>query len=354
MFLAGLAPEMDVTIIGRLDRDNGPARYRIPDEVRFIPLPHYASLTNRGAALSTLFGSLRLFWRALADADVAWLFGPYLHAQLFALLALLRRRRVVLGVRQDFPIYVRQRRPSLRWMHLSADVLERGWRAMARWLPTVVVGPELAAHYRRSARLLPIAVSLIRNDDIVDNGRTPQRTYDGELQLLSVGRLDEEKNPLLLADTLALLRRQDSRWRMIVCGDGPLREPLIAKLTDLGILDAAELRGHVPLRKGLLELYRSSHVFLHVSRTEGFPQVLIEAFASGVPVVATAVGGIPDEVGDAAVLVKPEDPPAAADAVRSVASQPALRSRLVSAGFRKAHEHTMELELKRIADFLRA
>jgi glycosyltransferase involved in cell wall biosynthesis len=139
---------------------------------------------------------------------------------------------------------------------------------------------------------------------------------------------------------------------MIVCGDGPLRDPLIARLTELGIIDATELRGHIPLREGLLDLYRASHVFLHVSRTEGFPQVLIEAFASGVPVVATAVGGIPAEVGDAAVLVKPEDPPAAAEAVRRVASEPGLRSDLVSAGFGKAHEHTMEIELRRVVEFL--
>ena len=64
---------------------------------------------------------------------------------------------------------------------------------------------------------------------------------------------------------------------------------------------------------GLLDLYRSSHAFLHVSWTEGLPQTLFEAFAAGLPVVATAVGGVPAAVGDAALLVEPgdADPPAA-------------------------------------------
>lgn len=351
-FLAGLSSEMQVTIIGRLDETEGQAPYRIPDEVRFVALPHYESLTNLRAALTPLASSLRCYWSSLDEIDTVWLFGPYLLSQLFAILALLRRRRVILGVRQDFPVYVRRRRPKLRWMHITADVLESGWRMWARWLPTVVVGPELAAKYHAARRLLTIAVSLVRDEDIVDDDRYPRRSYDGELRVLSVGRLDEEKNPLLLADALALLREPDPRWRMLICGDGGLRDQLIDRLRSLGQLDAARLTGHVPLHEGLLDMYRSSHVFLHVSRTEGFPQVLIEAFASGVPVVATAVGGVPAGVGDAALLVEPEDAPAAADAVRRVAADATLRDRLIAAGFRKARDHTLDREIRRLADFM--
>ncbi len=351
-FLAGLSAEMQVTIIGRLDDSNKPAPYRLPDNVRFVALPHYESLRNPRGALTPLASSLGCFWSTLGEADTVWLFGPYLLSQLFIILALVRRRRVILGVRQDFPVYVRRRRPTLRWMHLSADILEWGWRMWARRLATVVVGPALADNYRGARRLLDIAVSLVRNEDIVDNGRYARRSYDGDLQVLSVGRLDEEKNPLLLADALSLLRERDPRWRMVICGDGTLRERLIERLTALGLMDAVQFTGHLPLHDGLLDLYRSSHAFLHVSRTEGFPQVLIEAFASGVPVVATAVGGVGAGAGDAAILVEPEDAPAAADAVSRVAADPALRDRLVAAGFRKAREHTLDREVRRVADFM--
>jgi glycosyltransferase involved in cell wall biosynthesis len=354
LFLGALAGEMtELTVIGRLDPAAGPAHYPLPDSVRFIALPHYESLARPLDVLSSLSRSLRLFWQALDSCDRAWLFGPYLHAQLFALLARVRRRQVVLGVRQDFPAYVRSRRPSMRWMHLAADLLELGWRSLARFAPVVVVGPELAANYRRSDRVLPIAVSLISTADIRAGELAADRDYGHELVLLSVGRLEEEKNPLLLADVLALLRAADPRWRLEVCGDGPLAGSLTDRLAALGLVDAAQLRGHVPLHEGLLELYRASHVFLHVSWTEGLPQVLTEAFASGVPVVATAVGGVASAVGDAALLVAAGDADAAARAVARIASDPELRSRLVSAGFAQARAHTLDREIKLVADFIR-
>jgi glycosyltransferase involved in cell wall biosynthesis len=126
----------------------------------------------------------------------------------------------------------------------------------------------------------------------------------------------------------------------------------VGRLNSLGVREAVQLRGYVPLREGLLALYRSSHVFLHVSLTEGFPQVLIEAFASGVPVVATAVGGVPAEVGDAAILIPPEDASQAVEAVKRITTDRELRERLIAAGLEKAREHTMEHELQHVAGFL--
>jgi glycosyltransferase involved in cell wall biosynthesis len=79
---------------------------------------------------------------------------------------------------------------------------------------------------------------------------------------------------------------------------------------------------------------------------------LIEAFASGVPVVATAVGGVAAGAGDAAILVAPDDAEAAADAVTRVTTDPALRDRLIAAGFRNAREHTLESEIRRVAEFI--
>src|SRR5207248_2132734 len=83
-----------------------------------------------------------------------------------------------------------------------------------------------------------------------------------------------------LADVLARLRVADPRWRLVVCGEGPLEGALRARLDALGVAEAADLRGYLPLDQGLRDAYRNAHAFLHVSLTEGLPQVLFEAFAA--------------------------------------------------------------------------
>ncbi len=353
LFLARLVDHFpELTIAGRLDAGDGPAHYRLPAAVRFVGLPHYASLSRPWAVGRTLASSLGRFWRQLDDSDGVWLLGPSPHAVAFAMIAKLRRRRLVLGVRQDYPTYVRSRRPNRRWMHHAADLLEFAWRALARVTPVVVVGPELARHYREAPERLELVVSLISESDVEAGRQASARSYEGELRVLSVGRIDREKNPLLLAEILHLLRRAGPRWRLIVCGEGPLEQALRQRIAELGLSDHVEWRGYVPIDAGLLALYRASHVFLHVSLTEGMPQVLLEAFASGVPVVATAVGGVPEAVGDAALLIAPGDAAAATRAVQRAAEDPQLRAQLVAAGLRRAGQHSLEAELKRLAEFI--
>jgi len=353
LFLAALGDHFsELTIVGRLDPEAGPTHYPLPSTVRFIALPHYRSLANPLAVAGSLVRSLYRFSNALDDADRVWLLGPYPHAVAFAVIALVRRRRLVLGVRQDFPAYVRSRRPGRRWMHLAADALELSWRALARRCPVIAVGPELERQYRHAPEVLAVTVSLVSAADVDAGESAAGRVYDGELQLLSVGRIDREKNPLLLADTVALLRVEDPRWHLVVCGEGPMTPALERRIETLGLADHVQLRGYVPVHGGLLDLYRASHAFLHVSLTEGMPQVLIEAFASGVPVVATAVGGVAEAAGDAALLVAPDDAPAAAAAVLSTGRDPELRRRLVAAGLERARRHTLEAEVARVARFI--
>jgi glycosyltransferase involved in cell wall biosynthesis len=354
LFLAALAPQVErLVLIGRLAADDGAqARYALPLEVELAPLPHYPSLADPRAVIASLVRSVRHVWRALDDIDVLWVLGPYPHAIVLVAVALCRRRSVVLGVRQDWPSYVRRRRPGRRWMHRSADLLEWVWRTLARRLPVVAVGPELSANYAHAPAVHELVVSLVPAAELERTATA--RDYAGELSILSVGRLDEEKNPLLLAEVLALLHRRDPRWRLLVCGEGDLAGALSDRLSELGVAERAELLGYVPMGEELFELYRSSHALLHVSWTEGFPQVLVEAFACVLPVVATDVGGVRDGVGDAALLIPPGDPEAAAEALERVAGDGELRARLTDAGSERAAGLTLEFQTARLVAFLDA
>ncbi len=355
LFAARLAREFDrLVLIGRLSPSPELTPYPCGDGVEFVPLPYYESLAHPAGVVRAAAGSLTRFWRALRDVEVVWLLGPHPLAVAFAVLAAVRRRRVVLGVRQDLPAYVRNRRPGRRLMSAAATALEAAFRLLARRRGVIVVGPELARRYRGARALLEITVSLIDADDVVSPEVAAARPYGGELTLISVGRLDPEKNPLLIADVFRRLVDGGRPWRLLVCGDGSLRDALADRLRELGVAERAELPGYVPYGPRLVELYRSSHALLHTSWTEGLPQVLVEGFAAGVPVVATDVGGIRDAVGEAARLVPAGDAAAAAAELEAVVADPDLRRRLVEAGHDYAAPRTASGEVRRVADFLRA
>jgi len=354
LFLAELSRGVDeLVLFGRLEPEPGTWNYRVPDDVRFVALPHYASLADPRQALTWL-SALRRFRRELEDLDTVWLLGPHPLAIAFAAVAASKGLRPFLGVRQDLPEYTRSRHPGRSLVLAAAWVLEASFRALSRVCPVVVVGPKLASNYRGARDLHVTTVSLIRDADIVSASTALERDWETSIEVLSVGRLDTEKNPLLLAEILAALREEDPRWRLTICGDGPMRAQLEARLGELGVQDAARLLGYVPIDDGLMQVYRQSTVFLHVSWTEGFPQVLVEAFAAGLPVVATAVGGVPAVAEGRARLIAPDDVEAAVRELRSVAGDSAARELAVRAGLEFASSITLEAEATRLLRFIAA
>lgn len=352
LFVAGLREDFKrVIVTGRVDPDPGRSHYPVPPDLGFVEMPHYASAADARQLARVMGGSLRRWNAMLGEVDVVWVLGPQGLALPLVLLALLRRKRVVLGVRQDLPAYARSRHPQRRAVHAAADLLDAAFRGLGRLVPVIVVGPALAARYAHARDVLAVTISLVSEGDIESS--PTGRNWADERIVLSVGRLEEEKNPLLLADILANLRATDSRWRLVVCGEGPLEGALRERLAALGVDDAAELRGYLPLQGGLRDAYREAHALLHVSLTEGLPQVLFEAFAAGLPVVATAVGSVAEAAGDAALLMEPDDADAAADRLRQLAADEELRVRLVQAGVERVRAHTIEAELRRTASFLK-
>jgi glycosyltransferase involved in cell wall biosynthesis len=359
-FVSALPPRVDeLVLFGRLEPESGRYPYALPEEaVRFVPLPHYPSLRAPAAVAGALRDSVAVFRAELERLDAVWLFGPHPLALAFARAARRTGRPVVLGVRQDLPRYVAGRVDGgvRAWAVPAAWTLEGAFRLAARRLPAVVAGADLAGRYAGGAPVHEATFSLVEQDDVVAPETALARSWEDGLQVISVGRLDPEKNPLLLVAVLAALRARSPRWRLLVVGDGELGPALEGRAAEAGVADAVELAGYVPNGPALRTLYGASHAFLHVSRTEGLPQVLLEAQAAGLPVVATDVGGVSPALGEGAsgLLVPPGDAEAAAAALARLADDEALRRKLVLAGLANASARTLEAELDRLAAFLRA
>lgn len=341
----------EMIVLGRLRVGGEIAHYRLADRIRFVGLPYYESLGSPLRAGRGFVRSMRSFWKVLGGVDGCWLLGPHPFSLAFAILAMVRRKRIVLGIRQDLPEYARTRHPGRVGVLAVAWVLEGAFRLLARRFATIVVGPALRDHYRRAGRLLEIAVSLVEEEQIVDPTTGDERSYGGPATVLSVGRVDEEKNPLMLADVLKDLVDGGGDWRLVAIGEGSLEQALQDRLDEYGLEEFGSLRGYVDQAE-LPAVYRQSHFLLITSHTEGLPQVVLEAFAACLPVISTDVGGIAEAVGEAVVLVEPEDSRGAADAIRRISEDAELRAALIAAGHSYIKAHTIDAEIDRVASLL--
>jgi glycosyltransferase involved in cell wall biosynthesis len=163
------------------------------------------------------------------------------------------------------------------------------------------------------------------------NGPSP----DSEPYLLFVSAIQPRKDPVAAIEALALL--SDESPRLVLVGPdkgGRVEAERAAERT--GVARRVEFRGHVPLDE-LAALYRGAACFVFPSRYEGFGLPVLEAMASGTPVVTTTAGALPEAAGDAAILVPERNPVELAGGIERALAD---RERLVTAGLERARRFT--------------
>ncbi len=164
------------------------------------------------------------------------------------------------------------------------------------------------------------------------------------VHVLYAGRLTTEKGIDLLADAFAAARAQDPRLHLVLAGGGPEEDALRARLGDdatfLGWLAGQDLA----------RAYASADVFLFASRTDTFGQVVLEAQASGLPVVAVDEGGPASLIADGETgLLTPADPAQLADALVSIVRTPLLAQRLRKTALAVVRDRTWESSMAQLA-----
>lgn len=153
--------------------------------------------------------------------------------------------------------------------------------------------------------------------------------------ILSVGRLVPKKGLGDLIAACQILHGEGIRFRCVIVGEGPLRQTLEAQIAKRGLANVVSLKGAMT-HADLVTLYRESDIFalspcvLANGDRDGIPNVIAEAMAIGVPVVSTAVSGIPELVqnGVTGLLVPSESPPELATALRRLLGDPEYGLRL--------------------------
>ena len=149
-----------------------------------------------------------------------------------------------------------------------------------------------------------------------------------------VGRMLPGKGLNVLANALSHIASLN--WKLLLVGDGPERAAFEAKLATYQLLDRSRFTGAVSYQE-IPELFHQMDLFIMPTRTTGrireqFGRVLVEAMASGVPVVGTTCGAIPDVMGSAGLVVTENDAQALAGAIRQLLTNADLRTRLAISG----------------------
>lgn len=217
------------------------------------------------------------------------------------------------------------------------------------------VSDDIASSVRRWRTVTPGKVSVIANG--VDTGLYGTSLLRNEIRaslgipagarvIGTVGRLCEVKRQDMLVRAFARLHRSHPDLWLLLVGDGPERPALERLAGELGVSGRTRFAGY---QSQTQHYFSAMDLFALCSRHEGLPLALLEAWASGLPVVSSAVGGIPKVVehGRTGLLFASGDDAALADSIARLLDQEPLRTAIASAGTAQVRSH---YSLQRMAD----
>jgi glycosyltransferase involved in cell wall biosynthesis len=252
------------------------------------------------------------------------------------------------ALRYVFPVLLRRRVPvAVHTLHNLAehetDTVGRmvNWLAFRRGVYPIGISREVAASTERVYGLkcravvpncIPVEEYRRRPADRV-HWRTVERFGPDDILFTCVGRLEPQKNPLMLLEAFAELNHP--RSHLVLMGEGSLRESLVTCIRARRLERRVHLLGK---RNNIPEVLAGSDVFVLSSNWEGNPLAVMEAMAAGLPVIGTAVGGVPELVqsGIHGLLVPPNNRAALASAMQSLLDDPGQRAALAAAACARA------------------
>ena len=339
-FLAPVVRPEETAVFERL---RGVA-YALSDRVEIVELDEdFGSAIRVVSSLKRLADQIRTIRRALRGADAAFVFMPSFRAVAAALLCRAAGIpfAVYLGTRWRDTSRVRARLTGWRARLLPlyswiAGALE-GW-TMAAAGARLVTGPALRSAYAHlpgpTVETPPVVdFDLAQLDAVLAESGERRAGESGAPTLLYLGALMPGKNVDLIIGAVARLRATHPRARLIVVGAGPELERLRALAKSrLGENEDCRFEGYVgdPIQK--LRFYSRADLLVLASASEGFPRVIYEALASGVPVVSTELPGFADNLpGGSLELVARPDEMELAEGIRN-ALQPERRKTMLRLG----------------------
>ena len=304
--------------------------------VRILRGPASRTRVDRSDALEQTVFIVGALWRSLRlmsqyRPDVVLAFFGVPSGVVAWMLKILYRTPYVVSLRGgDVPGF----RPYDFWLYhkIAAPVLRVIWHGASAVVANSTGLRDLARAFDST-----VDIPVVPNGVEVERFASPHRTWTSP-RILSVGRIVHQKGLDVAMMALAGLKDLDWQWRIV--GDGPQlpvlegmiqEQALDGRVHFLGWQKAQELQGE----------YAEANLFLFPSRDEGMPNAVLEAMASGLPVVATRISGNEELIldGETGVLVPLEDGAALRETLRQLISDSSRRERMGRAGRERARRN---------------
>lgn len=236
----------------------------------------------------------------------------------------------------------------------SASPPGRLWRLPGRVIAiSTAVEQALHASGVAASRVvrIPSAVSLVDLFHAAKEPIRPERGFEGPV-VLAVGALTPEKGHISLITALRVLQTSVPDTHLVLVGEGPERPRLERRVRELRLQDRVHFLGAHP---SAAQLMRNAQVLAQPSVREALGTTVLEAMALGVPVVATATGGLVELLqGGAGCLVPPENPDALAEALARVLTDALFRAALVHEARARVAEYDAPVVADRVSEVYRS
>jgi len=194
----------------------------------------------------------------------------------------------------------------------------------------------------RDVYVIPNGVDWHRFEGVAgDRLRSKLQIEEDEKVIIFVGTLRPVKGVKYLIQAMNIIRQEDAKVRLLLVGDGEEKQSLERLVKELGLEEAVKFVGEVPNEK-VPQYMVASDILVLPSLSEGFPNVLLEAMASGLPIVATNVDGVPEIIShdENGLLVEPGDSHQLAEAILSLLQNDDMRRTFSQNNIKKAKSYS--------------
>ncbi len=229
-----------------------------------------------------------------------------------------------------------------------------------------ILGPVFGAIWKKAAALVACSEGLKSRAlrflpsvsiDVIPNGVDlkrfcPAQTSDrtDTLRLLTVGRLSVTKRVEMLIDAVEILHNEDCKLHLTIVGGGQMEQQLKDVVSGKGLGDVIDIAGRIEA-ENMPQVYRENDIFISATMQEGMSNAMLEAMASGLPIVTTRCEGVEELITDNGVIVEPVSGEDIARAIKNLADNPqtqremavAARSRAVQFAWDRAAQRYLNL-----------